>query len=752
MKYPHVIQHDEKDCGAACLSMISEYYGLRLSLSRFRDIVGVDAFGSNIYGIIKGASKIGLSAKALEGSINELLEEIEKGRVKLPFIARIINEELYEHFIVIYELKDKEVVVGDPSKEKITKIPIDKFINQWQYQIIIFEPEQTFKKNNERKKNFAKFWKPILNQKKILIVVFVVSLIISGIGICSASIFGHIVDNVIEVNNEDNKSAVIQQIDEKQIINKKESSFLNRIREKVEIICDNLESICVITILLYILQALLQGFRGYILAIMTKNIDISLSLEYYEHLVDLPIGFFGTRKTGELMSRFSDVSNIRDAISTATLTIMLDTVMAVVMGVYLFVLNSKLFLITFIIIIVYAMIILWFKNPIKKINREVMEKNAYVTAYLKESIDGIETIKAYKYEKNSKNRTRNLFIEYVNKVVNGTIIYTVLNVLVGMIESIGLVVLLWAGAYLCIQDIITVGSLITFYYLLSYFLDPIKNLIELQPSLQSAFVAAERLNDVLDVPVENNLKENVNNLRGNISFENVCFRYGNRNLVLKNINVKIPQGSKIAFIGESGCGKTTLAKLLMNFYFPEKGTIKIGGKKIIEYSPQSIRKHIAYVPQSVFLLSDTIYNNLRIGNKDITNEEIEEICRLCLADEFIQKLPFGYNTMLEENGNNLSGGQKQKLSIARALLKKPDILIIDEATSNLDAIAERSLEKIINKLSVDITVIVIAHRLWTVQNCDCIYVMQNGEIKEEGSHIELLKKKGIYANYWKNQF
>lgn len=745
MKYPHIKQHDEKDCGAACLSMISEYYGLKLPITRIRDIIGVDAFGSNIYGITKGAFEIGLSAKALEGDMDELQEEIEKEKINCPFIARIINEELYEHFIVVYALKKTEVIIGDPSKEHIIKIPMVVFEKQWQNQIIVFKPNETFKMGNERKKTFKKFWKPILRQKKILLMVCIASFIISGIGLFSAFILGHIIDNVITKDSERKEEFIDEDLDVVEV------QAENNILIKIDIICGNLNVMCLVMILLYLIQAVLQGARGYILALMTKKIDISLSLDYYNHLVDLPMEFFGTRKTGELMSRFSDVSNIRDAISTATLTIMLDTVMASVTGIYLFILSRKLFLITLVIMSVYATIVICFKNPIKSVNRDIMEKNAQVTVYLKETIDGIETIKSYKGEETCKEKTRNLFIKYVNKIVNGTVIYTILNALVGMVEAVGLVTLLWGGAYLCIRDTITVGTLITFYYLLSYFFDPIKNLIELQPSLQTAIIAAERLNDVLDITIENNKKENACNLLGNIKFENINFRYGNRKLVLKNINISVPQGAKVAFVGESGCGKTTLAKLLMCFYAPEEGNIKINQKNIIDYSPKSIRNHIAYISQDVFLFSDTIYNNLRMGNSDITNEKIEEMCRLCLADEFIQQLPLGYNTMLEENGDNLSGGQKQKLSIARALLKKPDILIMDEATSNLDAITEKKLNEIIDGLTVKMTLIVIAHHLRTVQNCDYIYVMKNGEIKEEGNHIELLEQEGLYTAYWKSQ-
>lgn len=761
MKYPHIRQHDEKDCGAACLSMICEYYGRKLPITYFRELIKVDNFGSNIYGIVSGAKELGFDTEALEGNVDELFDGINNAEIPFPFIARIINDEMYEHFIVVYAIKYDSVYIGDPSKLHITKMPIDLFLSQWQEQIIIFSPNSSFRKENKRRGTLGKFFSLFFIQKKLLAVVFVVSLIISGIGLFSASIFEYIIDDVVtigDINDELDSSGYITYDEhdhehdsshENEEIHK--LSIIDKISNTLSIVFQNLETVCISIIILYLIRAALQALRGYMLAVLARNFDIPLSLGYYNHLVDLPANFFGTRKTGELISRFSDASNIRDAISTATLSIMLDTLMAFFVGIYLIVMNYKLFLITAVVMIIYAAIMLLFRKPIKTVNQNVMEGNAQVTAYLKESVDGIETVKAYQYENCAKKKTESIFRKLVNQIVHGTVVYNLQEVLVSVVESIGMVALLWIGAYLCLDGIITIGTLITFYFILGYFLDPVQNLIELQPTLQTAIVAAERLNDVLDVKIEDNTKTSIGNLFGDIVLEKVNFRYGTRNLVLKNISMRVKKGTKIALVGESGSGKTTLVKLLMSFYPVESGIIQINGKKISEYSPKSIRERIAYISQDVFLFSDTVYNNLRMGDETITDDEIERMCTLCFADQFIQELPFGYNTMLEENGNNLSGGQKQRIAIARALLRNPDILIMDEATSNLDVVTEESIRKIINELSDEMTVIIIAHRLKTIRTCDCIYVLENGEIVEKGNHNELIRRKGLYANYWNSQ-
>ncbi len=301
----------------------------------------------------------------------------------------------------------------------------------------------------------------------------------------------------------------------------------------------------------------------------------------------------------------------------------------------------------------------------------------------------------------------------------------------------------------------TLGSLLTFNALLAYFLDPIKNLINLQPTMQTAIVAAERLSEILDLELEKvadeNRKLSPQSLNYPIRIENLDFRYGTRKLVLENINMTIGTGEKIALVGESGSGKTTLSKLLMNFYPWEKGEIFIGDYNIKDINLESLRNRIAYISQDIFLFSGTIRENLELGNEDATLEDIIEACKLSKADEFINKLPLRYETMLEENGANLSGGQKQRLAIARALLKKPDILIMDEATSNLDSITEKVIEKTINNLSKDITTIIIAHRLSTIMRCDKIFVMEQGKFIEQGTHNQLIQKKGRYYNLWKDQ-
>lgn len=749
--YPFAQQHEEKDCGAACLSMISEYHGLKLPYARFREWIKVDEQGANIYGIVTGAGKAGFIADALEGTGEELLEGIETGEIRFPFIARILTKDLFEHFVVIYGMKKDKVIVGDPGKSRITKITIEEFLKQWLGDIIIFKPSEAFEKRNERKGTFTKYFTYILSQKKVLWFVFLISIIISLINISGSVIFEYILTESFKEESVDDKSdgsRVDEPAESGNVLATRDisSNVSAKIIEKVSMVFDNMAAVCITILLMYLLRSLLEILRGYSLAVMTKKMDIPITLEYYDHMTELPMEFHETRKTGELMSRFYDISKIRDAVSSTTLTLMLDTIMAIACGALLCYMNGVLFLITLAIMLSYMLIILLFRNPIKSINYRLMEEEARVTSYLKESIDGIGMIKSYQSERSVKDKLKKLYVTLMDSGVKGSMLYQVQDSLVSLFASAGIVVLLWVGTYLCVHDVIKIADLFVFYYLLSYFLSPVSNLINLQPELQTAMVAAERLNDVIcaDKEKKNEYKEDIRSLNSDIRIENIDFRYGNRNLVLQEVNMVFPKGKKIAIVGESGCGKTTLAKLLLGFYHPEQGRILIDGKEMTDYSLTSLRNHIAYISQDIFLFSDTIYNNLRVGDERITDEEIRDMCERIGVNRFIEQLSMGYETMLEENGNNLSGGQKQRLAIVRALLRKPDVLIMDEATSNLDTVTENHIKRILESYSENMTLIMIAHRLQTIKSCDMIYVMDNGRVVESGIHQDLMDSDGQY--------
>lgn len=725
MKYYCVKQHDITDCGAACLATICKQKGYRVGITKIREVAGTDTEGTNAFGVIKAAEHLGFSARGVRGDKEDLYADFP-----LPCIAHMTVNGNLLHYVVIHKITKRYILIADPAKG-IVKLKPEEFFGekgtadkapeyQWSGVLILLTPNETFKKGVETKGLFSRFFYLLLPQKKLILHIFLASLIYTLFGILGAFYYQALIDSVLPCG--------LQKM---------------------------LATLSIGMILLSIFKIALVTIRSHMMLYLSQKLDIKLLLGYYRHVMDLPMNFFGTRRVGEIISRFADAGKVRDAISGATLTIMIDTLMAAVGAVILCTQNVKLFLITVVMVILYAVIVFAFNGKYRKLNEEVMEDNAQLTSYMVESLNGIQTVKAYNAERRTKRDTETKFVKLLKSIFRLTCVGNAQEALKTCVELIGGVLILWIGGISVIHGNMTAGGLIAFNSLLVYFLDPIKNLINLQPQIQTAVVAADRLGEILDLEVEKTENEirkaSPDTLKGDIRIHDMDFRYGTRRLVLENINLDIPKGSNVAFVGESGSGKTTLTKLLLHMYSPEKGEILIGDRCIEDIQIETLRDRIAYIPQETFLFSGTIYDNLTLGMDDVTMEDVVEAAKMAQAHDFINELPARYETYLEENGANLSGGQRQRLAIARAMLKKPDILILDEATSNLDSITERALDVTIHEFAKDMTTIFIAHRLSTIKNCDRIFVMEKGKVVESGTHKELIDLGGRYAELVRQQ-
>lgn len=725
MKYYCIKQHDITDCGAACLATICKQNGYKIGITKIREVAGTDKQGTNVAGVIKAAEQLGFGAKGVKGNKEAFFSEFP-----LPCIAHVIVDGNLLHYVVIHKITKKQIIIADPGVG-IVKLTPEEFFGevyeegkppkyQWSGVLILLVKNEAFKKGDETKGLFSRFFYLLLPQRKLLLHIFVASLVYTILGIIGAFYFKELIDSVLP----------------------------DGLRK-------TLMTLSIGVILLNIFKVLLNAFRTHLLLYLSQKLDISLLFGYYRHVIELPMNFFGTRKVGEIISRFNDAGKVRDAISGATLTIMIDMIMAFVGAIILYMQNAKLFGITVIIVVLYGIIVVCFHKWYEKLNRNQMENNSELTSYMVESLNGIQTVKAYNAERKANRETEIRFVKLLRSIFDLTWVSNLQASLKIFVELVGGVIILWVGGVSVIKGEMTIGELITFNSLLVYFLDPVKNLINLQPQMQTAVVAAERLGEILDLEAERTEKEYRKlapaSLAGNIKIEKLNFRYGTRKLVLEDINLEIEKGQKVAFVGESGSGKTTLSKLLLHLYSAENGSIIINGNNIEDIRIETLREKIAYIPQETFLFSGSIFENLTLGLDNATMDDIIDASKMAQAHEFINELPLRYETRLEENGANLSGGQRQRLAIARAMLKKPDILILDEATSNLDAITERALDRTIHEFAKEMTTIFIAHRLSTIKNCDKIYVMDKGKIIEQGTHRELIALGGKYAYLVKQQ-
>ncbi|RDU21857.1 peptidase domain-containing ABC transporter [Anaerosacchariphilus polymeriproducens] len=712
-KYYCVKQHDIQDCGPACLATISKQYGLKLSVSKIREAAGTDLEGTSVYGIIQAAQKLKFSTKAVRV---EKKEEIFDN-LPTPLIAHVIIEDVLLHFVVIQKITKKYILVADPGRGMMKYKP-DNFFKIWNDVLIFLAPTAKFEKGDETKGLFQRFWGIIKIQKGLLMNIFIASILVTGLGIAGSFYYKFLIDDILPNNLE-----------------------------------ANLHSISIAMLTLLIFKIITEFFRKILLLYMAQNIDVPLLLGYYNHVIKLPMNFFGTRKVGEIISRFNDGDKIRNAISSVILTLMIDVLMTVVGGVILYLQNVKLFFTCFVPIILYLVLVFGFKKKIKKVNRKVMEDNASMTSYLVESLEGIETVKAFNGEGLVQAKTENNFFKFMRSCFKCGCTYNAQETLMNVISGGFGICLLWFGSSLVIKGEVSMGELISFNALLAYFIQPIGRLINLQPQLQEAIVASDRLGEILDLELEKSENESIQpeTLAGNISLQNLSFAYGVKDNVLEDINIHISNGERIALVGESGSGKTTIARLLMGFYEVKKGKILLNNYEINEIDKETLRSKISYISQDSFFFSGTIKENLEFAGEDITYENMVDACKKAQIHDYIESLPLRYNTPLEEKGANLSGGQRQRLSIARALLKRPEILIMDEATSNLDSITERAIQRTLDECTGNVTTIMIAHRLSTIKKCHKIYVMDKGRIIEEGNHRELLYKKGYYYNLWTEQ-
>ena len=716
MRYTFVKQHDMTDCAAACLAMVCLHYKKETTITKLRDMMGTDLKGTNLLGLSNCADKLGFTSQAVRVDREGFLSDYT-----LPAIANILTKEGLSHFVVIFKITDKYIVVGDPAKDLI-RMEIDEFYKSFTGAMLILKPNNEFAKGKIRgEKIFHRYLRLLLPQKKLFFYGILASLLMTILGIVS-SVFNNVIyDEILPYKQENTLKMVL-------------AVFLG----------------------VSIVQITVEFVRQWMMMHLSIRIDIPLMLGYFEHIYKLPMKFFATRKTGDITTRFSDAFTIKDVFTNIALTLIMDIGMALVTGVILFRMNTGLFAIIVFMTLISILLVFIFKQPYKKINEEQMQQSSVLNSQIIEGLRAVETIKG---NANEDTELENIEREYIRSLRIGYkegMLSNVQGTISSLISGVGNLILTYAGIMQVIDGNITLGSMMAFMTLSGYFMDPVGRLVSLQLSIQEANISMKRISEIMDYEREQDsgndqCYQELEKVDGDIVLKNVTFRYGNRKPVLDNISFTIPKGKKVALVGASGSGKSTIAKLLLKYYEPESGEITIDGVDINEYSNDSLRRAVSYVPQNIELFSKSIYDNIRVSRMNATLDEVKEAAKAADAHDFIKKLPIQYYTYLEEAGNGLSGGEKQRIALARAFLKTNQFYILDESTSNLDFATENIIFDMVYNKFKDKSMLIIAHRLSTVKNCDEIIVMNQGEIVEQGSHEELLARKGEYYRLWEMQ-
>jgi ABC-type bacteriocin transporter len=708
-----VRQQDMTDCAAACLATVCMYYKKEITITKLRDVLGTDIKGTTLKGLADGANRLGFDTKAIRVD-----KEGFKSKYTLPAIAHVITEEGISHFVVIHKVKKDKVIILDPG-EGMQKKEIEEFFKNFDGILLLMIPNHEFSSGkNKSSSMLSKFVSLLLPQKALFIYSIIGSIILTVLGIASSFFNKILMDEILPYGLKNQLKVFV-------------IGFL----------------------VLGITQIILSAIRQHMLLYLSQKIDIPLLLGYFKHVYKLPMQFFTTRKVGDVLTRFSDAFTIKNILTSISLSLIMDIILAIVSAVILYIMNSTLFIIILGLTIISAALIYIFKEPYKKINQRQMEAGAKLNSHIIESLKGIETIKVLAAEDSSIEKLEIQYIKNLKIAFKEGVLSNIQGSISSGVSTIGNLILMYIGATLVIDGKITLGSLMAFTTLSGYFMEPIGRLIGLQLSIQEASISLKRISEIYEVEKEQieDDKINIEAIDGDIELENITFRYGSRAPVLKDVSIKIPKGKKVALVGESGSGKTTISKLLLKYYTPEEGKIKVSGYDIEELDIYSLRKAMAYVPQNIELFSGSIRENVVLGKGGATYEEIKTACENASCSSFIEKLPAKYDTFLDEAGGGLSGGERQRLALARALIKKSKFLILDEATSNLDFISEAKIYDTLFVKGKSLTMLIIAHRLSTIRNCDIIYVIDNGKVVEVGDHNSLLKKKGYYYKLYISQ-
>ncbi|ACK71911.1 cyclic nucleotide-regulated ABC bacteriocin/lantibiotic exporter [Gloeothece citriformis PCC 7424] len=708
--YPFIEQQSSSDCGAACLAMISQYWGKRFSLNFLRNLAGVGRSGASIKNLAKSAEKLGYQARPVRASLNTLLDQ------KNPWIAHWQGD----HYIVVYRGRSDRLLIADPAvgKRSLSKA---EFMAGWTGYALLLDPTEQLKRIPGQKPSLSRFIGLLFPYRSTGLQIILASFLIQIFGLV-APLFTQIILDQVVVN--------------------KSLTTLN---------------VFALGVLIFgIWGIILTAVRQYFLSYLSNRLDLTLMSGFIRHTLLLPLRFFEDRHVGDILTRVNENQKIQRFLLNQVVLAWLDFLMGFVyLGLMLYY-NWQLTLLIVALIPPILILTLAATPLLRHISREVFNKSADQNSALVETITGIATVKATAAEGELRWRWEDRLTQYLNSRFNSQKLGINLQAASGLINSLGSTALLWYGATLVIQDQLTIGQFVAFNMLIGKVLSPVLSLANLWDELQEVLISVERLDDIFSTAPEEvpgNPMLILPPLKGEVKFEKVSFRYDTdqeRN-TLENISFEVKAGQTIAIVGRSGSGKSTLVKLLQGLYLPDQGNIWIDGHDIRHVSPQSLRSQLGVVPQDCFLFSGTIVENITLYRPEYTLEQVVEVAKLAEAHGFIQGMPLGYNTKVGERGANLSGGQRQRIAIARALLGNPKILILDEATSSLDTESERRFQENLTSLRRNRTTFIIAHRLSTVHHADCILVLDRGILVEKGTHKELMNKKQLYYHLAQQQ-
>jgi ATP-binding cassette, subfamily B, bacterial len=720
-KFPHYKQYDEMDCGPSCLRIICRYYGKSFPLDYFRALTYTSRSGTSMLSLSKAAEKLKFRTMAAKLSFEDLKET-----APFPCIA-YWNQ---SHFLVIYKIKRNKIYVSDPAHGVLTYTK-EEFLKLWCVEndkgiILSLEPTAQFYEEREEgqqreKKNFAGVFKYVLKYKREMIQV-VAGLIVASL---LQVLFPFLTKSVVDVGIANGDMHFIYMV-------------------------------LLAQLMIFVGKTAIELLRSYLLLHISTRVNIHLLSDFFIKLMRLPLGYFDAKMVGDTMQRINDHKRVENFFTSGAVTSVFSFLSLLVFSIVLAAYSPLIFSVFATGSSVYIVWITFFMKKRAALDFKLFTQMSANQEKNYEIIVGMQEIKLHNAEQKKRWQWEMMQVKLFKINIKSLSLKQWQSGGAILINELKNIIITIMAAGLVVKGDISLGVMLSVSYIIGQLNSPILQLVDFFQSYQDTILSLNRINEIHNKPDEENIYENkITDIKaGDIEIENLSFKYDNNPVapyVLKDINITIPANKVTAIVGSSGSGKTTLLKLLMKFYEPVSGSISVGGQSFSSLSNQKWRDKCGVVMQEGYIFNDTIENNIAVGDDFIDSVKLENAVSIANIYDFVKALPMGFKTKIGSNGMGISTGQKQRLLIARAVYKNPDVLFFDEATSALDAKNEKIITENLNSIFKNKTVVIIAHRLSTVKNADNILVLQNGKISESGHHKQLITEKGFYYNLVSNQ-